>query len=170
MTDLVGWFGRLIGHGSKAKERATVKATYAQLRVASDPDTRSRLVAEIAARDFGLLRLVMKMPYAIELTLIGARSQLDGPDLSHLCGIIALTQDEPLEAQRFLEEAIVVAPKDERIRNSLAVAHLARGNTAGALVALSEALSLAPNFIIAQANLDAARGGFHRVILRGKSE
>ena len=21
MTDLVGWFGRLIGHGSKAKER-----------------------------------------------------------------------------------------------------------------------------------------------------
>jgi hypothetical protein len=168
MIDLFGWFGQLIGRESKARERAAVKAVYEKLRVASEPDTRSRLAAEIASRDFGLLHLAMKMPYAIELAVVGARSQLDGPDLNHLCGIIALTQDDPPGAQRFLEEAIAVAPEDERIRNSLAIAHLARGNTAGALVALSEALALSPNFVIAQANLDAARGGFHRVVLRSE--
>jgi tetratricopeptide (TPR) repeat protein len=168
MIDLLGWFGRLIGLEHKRSEEGPVKGLYEQLRVTADYDIRSRLVAQIAARDFGLMRLVLKMPYAVELMLIGARAELDGPDLTHLCGIIALAQYDMLGAQDFLEEARAMAPRDARIRNSLAIAYLESGNTAGALIALNEALSLEPNFIVAQVNLSATRSAFH-AFRRGSS-
>jgi hypothetical protein len=166
MTGFLNRVGQVLRRAAKGADHTAVKALYQQLKETSDIDGRSRLVAEIAALDFGLDSLIMKMPYAIELAIVGSRSQLDRPDLCHLCGIIGLAQHDPAGSQTFLEEAIAVAPRNAALRNSLALAYLEGGNVAGALVAFSEALSIAPNFIIAQTNLDAVRGSFLRLSRR----
>lgn len=141
-------------------------ALYQKLRDADDVDTRSKLASEIAARDYGLLRLVEQMPYAIEIAYLGSQAQSDGPDLHHFCGIVALTQGDYVAAQRFLEQAMAEGPVDARLFNTLGVLQRMRGNTAGAVVAFNRALATDQNCTIAQMNLSSTRYGLHQPLLR----